>query len=68
MKNKRVYLLTIGYIALLTIGFTVVYPEVPVTSVVTVVGLLGLALGVGSNYLLKRLQTKEEDHENQHQA
>jgi len=68
MKNKRIYLLTIGWIALLAIGFTVVYPEVPVTSVMTVVGLLGLALGIGSNYLLKRLRKKEGDHDEKHPA
>lgn len=54
MRSKRVYLLSVFYIAVLAAAFQWFYPETPVTAVATVVALLGFALALATHLAIKR--------------
>ena len=56
MKSKRLYLLSIFYIVIFTIVFKWLYPELEVTSVITVIALLGFVVGLGTHFLITRIQ------------
>lgn len=63
MKNKRLFLLTIFYIAILAIAFTRIYPEVSLTAVSTVIALSGLVLAIVTNiviHIIRKKQGKED--------
>ena len=50
MKNKRLYLLTIFYIVVFATLFKFFYDEVEVTSITTVIALLGIICALGTNF------------------
>jgi Flp pilus assembly protein TadB len=64
MRSKRLYLLTIFYIAILAAIFKWLYPEVRVTALATVIAILGFAAALGSNFLInRRKQKRGEDND-----
>lgn len=52
MPSRRVYALTIACIAILAFVFQVTYPEVPITSVPTVLALAGLGVAFVLGWLI----------------
>lgn len=59
MGSKRLYLLTIFYIVILAIVFKWFYPEVEVTTLTTVIALLGFIFALGSNFLINRIKQNQ---------
>lgn len=59
LGKKRIFFLSIFFIALyaLIVGF--VYPELEVTALVTVITLLGIASGLIAHYLLPKTKTDQ---------
>ena len=58
LGNKRLYLLTIIYIAIFAIIFKFIYPETPVTSLTVVIALLGFIFALGNNFVINRIKRK----------
>jgi hypothetical protein len=54
MGNKRIYILSILYIALYAIIVNFFYPELEITALKTVIALLGFASALITNYLLSK--------------
>tara|TARA_R110002020_G_scaffold391985_1_gene602354 strand:+ start:179 stop:373 length:195 start_codon:yes stop_codon:yes gene_type:complete len=54
MGNKRIYFLSILYIAAYAIIVKFVYPELEVAALVTVIALLGFVSALITNYLLSK--------------
>jgi len=54
MGNKRIYILSILYIAVYAIIVKFVYPELEITALATVIALLGFASALITNYLLPK--------------
>lgn len=54
MRNKRLYILSIFYIAVYAIIVKFVYPELEITALATVIALLGFASALITNYLLPK--------------
>lgn len=59
MGSKRLYLLTIFYIAVFAIVFKWRYPEMQVTAIITVIALLGFIVALGSNFLINRIKQSQ---------
>ena len=60
MLNKRVYLLTLFFIAVFALIFWFVYAdsEVEVTQVMTVISLMALLTSLGVNAVIQHIQQK----------
>ncbi|MCB2264167.1 MAG: hypothetical protein LGR52_14705 [Candidatus Thiosymbion ectosymbiont of Robbea hypermnestra] len=55
MGKKRVYLLSILYIAGYAMLIKFIYPELEVTALSTVIAVLGFASALATNYLIKQI-------------
>ncbi|WP_089724275.1 hypothetical protein [Candidatus Thiosymbion oneisti] len=58
MKKKRVYLLTIAYIAVYAMLTKLTYPELEITALTTVIAVLGFVSALATNYLIKKVECK----------
>ncbi len=64
MGNKRLYFLTIFYIALFATIFKLTYIEVPVAALTVVIALLGFISAFISDYCIKKItQYRRENDE-----
>ncbi|ACD90951.1 hypothetical protein Clim_1919 [Chlorobium limicola DSM 245] len=60
MKNRRIAILTISIIVVIAVLFRFVYPEVPITKLMTVIPLTALAAAFGIDVFIQHLQKKRE--------
>ena len=59
MRKKRVYFLSILYITAYAVIVKLVYPELVITALVTVIVLLGFASALVTNYLLPKSKSNQ---------
>ncbi len=64
MVNKTLFLLTIFYIVVFAVIFKQFYSEVSVTSLTTVIAILGFLVALGTNFLINRMKKKGEGSDN----
>jgi hypothetical protein len=60
MGNKRIYFLSIIYIATYAVVIKFVYPELEITALATIIALLGFASALVTNYLLPKKKSPKE--------
>ena len=61
MSNKRTYFLSILYIAANAVFIKFVYPELEITALATIIGLLGFASALFTNYLLPKPKNNQRN-------
>lgn len=54
MGSKRIYFLSISYIAAYAVIVKLIYPELEITALATVIAFLGFASALVTNYLFTR--------------
>lgn len=59
MGNKRIYILSIFYITIYAIIFKFTYPELVITSLSTVIAVIGFISALITNYLLPRANSNQ---------
>lgn len=64
MRNKNVYFLSIGYIAIYAMTVKFVYPELDVAALATVISLFGISSGLITHYIFQKI-TKTKDSNNE---
>jgi hypothetical protein len=63
MGNKRMYFLSILYIAAYAVVIKFVYPELEITALATIIPLLGFASALVTNYLLPKPRNNQGDND-----
>lgn len=63
MGNKRIYFLSIFYIAVYATIVKLVYPELQITALVTVIAIFGFTSAVITNYLLPKRNNNQGNND-----
>jgi hypothetical protein len=58
MKSKRLYILTIFYIAVFAILFNLTYDEVDATALTTIIALVGFVFAFVTDFLIRIIMKK----------
>lgn len=61
MGGKRIYILSICYIAAYSLVVNFTYPELDVTALVTLIAIFGFASALVTNYLLLKVKNDKGD-------
>lgn len=61
LKNKRLHILAIFYIAVLAILFQLLYPETPVAAAITVIAIVGYVLALATDIIIRKSAGSERE-------
>lgn len=61
MGGKRIYILSICYIAAYSVVVNFIYPELDVTALATMIAIFGFTSALVTNYLLPKIKSNKGD-------
>ncbi len=59
MGKKRLFYLTILYIFIFTMLFKLIYPSLEISSLIKLIGIVGLIFAFITNVIIKRIKRKD---------